>query len=157
MHDKQSQQLTSAWKEQIRDYWGIQHFESVNISKSIYLWVTRCSKTKKANGGFPSQLYLSSLNQHFYKFVQARKLRYGILSDKYGLHLDREWLPSYDIHPSTLADEEKKILGRLIREKALNNGFTQIIFYNNSPLMSVPYFQMLYYSGLSTFYTTNLQ
>jgi hypothetical protein len=89
--------------------------------------------------------------------MEEHSLRYGVLSDKYGLHLDDEKLPYYDVHPSKLNQRNKEELGRLIRDKAIAQGFTAFIFYNPSPLMSVPYFEMLYCSGLDLFYTTRLK
>jgi hypothetical protein len=67
-----------------------------------------------------------------------------------------EELRYYDVHPKELTELGKRMLGALIREKALARGFSKMIFYNPAPLMSVPYFEMLYYSGLDILYTTAL-
>lgn len=84
------------------------------------------------------------------------KFRYGVLSDKYGLHMDNEILDSYDVHPATLTDDEKRHLGKLIRTKILALSRNKIVFYNNSPARSTPYFQMLYYAEVESFFCTRL-
>ena len=99
---------------------------------------------------------LSSSTRHFYSYVITRGLQFAVLSDKYGLHFSDESLPYYDIHPSALTHEDKKNLGLLIRGKALTRGYEKIVFYNNSPLMSVPYLEMLSYSRLEVFFITRL-
>ncbi len=149
--------LTSNWRIEIQERWGTQLLGHLDRPIRDVLWITRCSKTK--NGvccGMPKELYVSAVNKHFYRFVEERGVRYGVLSDKYGLHLDDERLPYYDVHPSQLTKQDRQRLGRLVRHKVLGQGFDQVVFYSPSPLMSIPYFEILHYSGLRTFYTTNL-
>jgi hypothetical protein len=55
-----------------------------------------------------------------------------------------------------LSITRKKMLGKEIQKKAELRGYNKIIFYNNSPLMSKPYFEMLSQSGLKIFFTTKL-
>jgi len=149
--------LTANWSQEIRERWGIKGLESADSLSEAVLWTTRCSKTKSGvHSGTPKELYTSSVNRYFYRRMEEQGLRYGVLSDKYGLHFDGEKLPNYDIHPSDLSQYDKEWLGQLIRDKALAQGFTQIIFYSSSPLMSVPYFEMLHHSGLDVFYTTRV-
>lgn len=150
--------LTANWRQEILERWGINSLENTTSLSEAVLWITRCSKTKNdIHRGKPKHLYVSSINKYFYRFMEEHSLRYGVLSDKYGLHLDDEKLPYYDVHPSKLNQRNKEELGRLIRDKAIAQGFTAFIFYNPSPLMSVPYFEMLYCSGLDLFYTTRLK
>lgn len=150
--------LTSKWRSEIQERWGIQPIEHLRLpSIKETLWVTRCSRTKKGvERGTPKDLYISSITKYFYRLMEEFALPYGVLSDRYGLHMYDEELEYYDVHPEELTDLDKQTLGALIREKAMARGFGVLIFYSPSPLMSVPYFEMLYHSGLSVFYTTAL-
>jgi hypothetical protein len=149
--------LTSRWRREIREEWSIETLEPTRPLLRAALWTTRCSKTKQdVVRGKPRDLYVSPINLLFYRWVEERGLRYGVLSDKYGLHLQEEELEYYDLHPSVLTVSDKRRLGETIKKKAVRVGFGTIVFYNPSPLMSVPYFEMLYYSGLDVYYTTVL-
>jgi len=149
--------LTANWQYEIRERWGISMLSQCSPLVENVLWVTRCSKTKKGiYRGTPKDLYVSPINRYFYTYMEQRGLPYGVLSDKYGLHMDDEELEYYDIHPKELTEYDKGMLGELIRKKACGRGFSKLVFYNPSPLMSIPYFEMLYYSGLEIFYTTVL-
>lgn len=149
--------LTANWRDEIREFWGIRILREGDQLTENTLWVTRCSKIKNAKqSGKPKELYVSLVNGYFYRCMELRGFRYGVLSDKYGLHFDYEILPCYDVHPSLLNQHDKKQLGLIIRDKAQRHGFDRLIFYNPSPLMSVPYFEMLYHSGLEVLYTTQL-
>lgn len=148
--------MSRDWKVEIKRAWGIDYLEDPRAAPERALWITRCSKTKRLATGFPRDLYVSQLNLFFYGFVHAHRKRYGIVSDKYGLHLDIEKLPYYDIHPSELSEKQKELLGQKIRKKAQSADFQILIFYNNSPLMSKPYFEILSASGLEIFFVTRL-
>lgn len=119
------------------------------------LWCTRCCPVKAVRHGRPDQLYGSPSLAPFFRFVRGAR-RFGVLSDLYGLHLDIEVLGAYDVHPSSLTDERKRELGAMVRAKCEAHGFATIIFYNNSPIMSLPYFEMLGASGVPVWYTTRL-
>ncbi len=149
--------LGAGWRHQIRTRWGISVAGALTVAVDFALWVTRCSKAKgDVLCGTPEELYVSPVNRYFYARMGEYGVRFGVLSDKYGLHLDRQELPAYDVHPRTLSDADKRRLGQLIRAVALGEGFSRIVFYSPSPLMSVPYFEMLSYSGLAVQYTTRL-
>ena len=126
------------------------------IKKKHVLWTTRCCKIKKESPGLPEQMYESNLVKYFFKFVNKYNLRYAIVSDKYGLHFWYEPKPCYDIHPSTLTETDKNRLARIINQKTIENKFKEIVFYNNSPKMSKPYFDILSKSGINIFYTSKL-
>jgi hypothetical protein len=145
-----------AWRTQLDNQWGIRTLDSIDPSLKSALWTTRCSKTKTVAQGTPEQLYGSHSNLFFYKFVRAANLRFGIVSDKYGIHFDDECLPYYDIHPGDLTSAAKRRLGSLVREKLRSRGYSEIVFYNASPLMSLPYFEILAFSQLKVHYTTRL-
>lgn len=153
----QHRRLTSNWKQEIFDLWSIRLLGEIECKPETLLWTTRCCKTKRGEAlGQPKDFYSSPIVQLFCKFVEQNGLKYGILSDKYGLHLDSEELEYYDIHPASLTSQDKEKLGQLIRDKALGTSFDSIVFYNPSPLMSVPYFEMLRHSGLNIWYTARL-
>lgn len=147
--------LDSGWRRTIRRRWGIQVLTS-GMKADGELWCTRCAPVKGAESGPPEVLYASRLLTRFFHFVKARGYRYGVLSDLYGLHLDVEHLDGYDVHPSSLDEQQKAELGVLIGQKTRALGLERIIFYNSSPLRSVPYFEMLAASGLTAWYTTRL-
>jgi len=149
--------LTANWRQEVFDLWGIRLLGDIQWESKSFLWTTRCCRTKHvAPVGKPKDFYFSPIVQLFCKFVEKNGLKYGILSDKYGLHLDSEELEYYDIHPASLTSQDKEKLGQLIREKVLRISSDSIVFYNPSPLMSIPYFEMLHYSGLNIWYTTRL-
>lgn len=144
------------WRAQLCDLWGIRTLDFFDPALKQALWTTRCSKTKTVPMGTPEQLYVSSSNLYFYQFARAAGLRFGIVSDKYGMHFDDEPLPYYDIHPGQLHADDKRQLGAIVGEKVSARGYSELVFYNASPLMSVPYFEILSFSGLSLYYTTRL-
>src|SRR5574341_2108899 len=149
--------LTANWRHEIKKLWGIHTLGPNRRAVGKALWVTRCSKTKKnVRRGKPNEFYVSPINRYFCRRMEEAGLQYGVLSDKYGLHMCDEELDYYDIHPKELSEFDRQALGVLIREKALALGFGTLIFYNPTPLMSIPYFEMLHYSGLEVFYTTSL-
>jgi hypothetical protein len=71
--------------------------------------------------------------------------------------LDREQLRTYDVHPSELTADLKRDLGVLIGRKVRAEGFERLIFVNNSPIRSQPYFEMLSASGLVVAYATRVE
>ena len=151
---------TRTWRKKIKESYGIQYVSQKEIEGIIgapnLLWVTRCCLAKSCASGLPTEMYNSSILRYFYRFAQEKGLHFAIVSDKHGLHFSDERLPYYDIHPSMLSAEDKKRLGAVIRSKADSRNLKGIIFYNNSPLMSKPYFEMLSESGLEVFFTTRL-
>lgn len=150
--------LTMNWRQEIRERWGIEVLENADSLPEAVLWTTRCSKTKNGvDCGRPKDLYVSPINRYFYRWAERAGVRYGVLSDKYGLHLDTEKLAYYDVHPSDLGLNDRVALGQLIRQKLEHIEIACIVFYSPSPLMSIPYFEMLYHSGLEIIFTTRLR
>jgi hypothetical protein len=96
------------------------------------------------------------VTRFFYSFATGQQVPFAVVSDRYGLHFSDERRARYDIHPSSLSDEERRRLGKLIGKQARARKFSTLVFYNNSPMMSWPYFDMLAASGLGVFYTTRL-
>jgi len=151
---------TVDWKCMLRERYSIDWLPIPQLEQMVeaagVLWTTRCAGTKPRAKGRPNELYDSYVTRFFYAFVRRRGLPFAIVSDKYGLHFADESLAYYDIHPSQLQDHERRELGKCIRRKARSRGFDTLVFYNNSPLMSVPYLTMLSYSGLTVYFTTRL-
>ena len=147
---------TKEWKNVIEKEYKFHYITEYTDILPSSLLVTSCSKTKLVKKGYPKDLYHGKINKLFYKFVENNNLDYGIISDKYGLHMFDENLPYYDIHPSSLSYAQKKDLGAKIREKIKNYGYKDIIFYYPSPLLSKPYFEMLWYSKLSVYYLSTI-
>src|SRR5687767_10553912 len=107
------------WKEEVTEQWGIEVINDPVAVPRHVLWTTRCSRTKEdRQRGLPEEMYVSALNRYFYFYVKSHGLRFGVLSDKYGLHLDTERLAYYDVHPRELSGTQKVLLGRLIARKA---------------------------------------
>lgn len=144
------------WKKVLSDEYGFNYILNKNEIPSECLWSTSCSKTKK-NGkkAFPSEIYRGRSNKTFYRYVEKFNLVYGVLSDKYGIHMLDEKLPYYDIHPSQLSYLDKNKLGKKVKQK-LKNYSDGIIFYYPSPLLSKPYFEILWYSGLEVSYISRI-
>jgi len=119
---------------------------------------TSCSKTKGQGGDreIPENFYISNRNLRFYDWCRKLNLKYGILSDLYGLHYHDELKKFYDIHPSALNLETLKLLGKKIGVKAKDRNYTTLLFWNSSPLMSRPYFTMMLYSKLKVYFITKL-
>ncbi len=149
-----SRRLTANWREEIAERWGIGLLEDGCVGR--VLWCSRCAAGKARGRGHPDELYISALLAPFYRFVREAKVRFGVLSDLYGLHLDDECLPAYNVHPSSLTPERKTELGRMIGDKARAGGFETLVFYAISPVRSVPYFEMLGASKLRVCYTTRI-
>ena len=119
--------------------------------------VTRCSPMKSGvEKGTPEQLYSSKQSVRFFQWCKTNNLEYGILSDKYGLFMFDERREAYDLHPSELTDEGLRRLGLKIRFTMAKRERRVLLFYNPSPVMATPYFKMLLFSGLDTYYTSKL-
>jgi hypothetical protein len=148
------------WKMHIRRRYGIEPVSEAELNRlalsPAVLWTSRCCKTKRSRYGTPAEMYDSCVTRYFYRWVTMGDLPYAIVSDRYGLHFSDEALSCYDTHPSDLSAEDRRKLGQEIGEKARKVGFATVVFYNNSPLMSLPYFEMLGASGLRVFFATRL-
>jgi hypothetical protein len=145
------------WREEILKYWGVTHVSIDTIDTSNHIWTSRCARTKLVRKGKPRELYRSDLLDEFYRFVESKRVRYGIVSDAYGLHMDEEVLPYYDVHPSALSASDKRKLGEAVGCKAALAGFRSLVFFAHSPLMSRPYFEILACSELQILFVTTLR
>lgn len=149
---------TKEWCNVLSNEYRFQYIQDFNQIPNDALWTTSCSKTKSSKKrGYPKDFYVGIYNKLFYKYVDGLNLNYGIISDKYGIHMEDECLDYYDIHPSKLTMEDKFELGRIIRKKVKDKGFKEIIFYYPSPLQSKPYFEILWFSKLSVNYISKIK
>lgn len=124
------------------------------------LFITRCSSSKDKDiaAGTPKQLYTSNIIMNFISFCESHNFRYAILSDyeKYGVMYQEDIIENYDIHPSSVTDGFIA-LGKVVKRRLAERGITELYFYNTSPLMSRPYFKMMFNSGIKSFYLTQLK
>ena len=148
--------LTNNWEQEIKEYFSIQYIEPQDAPNDA-LWCSRCSADKSNNKkGTPRELYLGQVTQRFCQWAESQGRHYGILSDEYGIVMNDEVVESYDTHPGDLTNQDKTRLGSTIAEKVQGREFRKIVFYNTSPFMSRPYFEMLAASGLEVYYVTRL-
>lgn len=146
------------WKKILIEEYGFEYLEDLKKLPLNVIWTTSCSKTKNnGNIGVPKDFYLGKTNKIFYKYVEKAGLKYGVLSDKYGIHMSNEKLDYYDIHPSNLSDIDKRILGSKIQEKIEKYKFDGLVFYYPSPLLSKPYFEILWHIDVPVYYLTKIK
>lgn len=155
---KWTQEHKKNWKKTIKEFYDIEHVETLsdyNIKDSIFL--SRCSSKKSGRSrGTPAQMYWGSVNRKFYSMMEQFNLFYGICSDKLGVVFSDEEFDNYDVHPADITDQDKRNLGKIIAKKLKEKGFTGAFFFNTSPLLSRPYFEMLYYSQIPIKYFSDL-
>jgi len=135
----------------------ISHFNMIpNNNECIY--TTRCSQKKSdRDKGKSKDIYISNLNKNFYNKMERYNLEYATISDKYGLIFSNEIISNYDLSPSNLDEKDKKRLGENIRKKVLKENYNSILFYNTSPLMSKPYFEILVSTKLQIYFLKTLK
>ena len=157
MSIKWSKEDIKNWAESIERYYGIPYVTNlVNYSKST-LFTTGCSAKKSGKErGIPKEMYQGNKNLAFYNTLERNKLDYGILSDFLGIVFKDEVFDDYNVHPSDINDQIKKQLGDIVANKVTQRGYDQIYFYNTSPLQSRPYFEILQYSGIKSYFITQL-
>jgi hypothetical protein len=145
------------WREEIWRRWGIATVDPEAVPRDRQtLWTTRCCRIKSEMGGTPKDLYRSELPQRFLHRMARLGLRHAIVSDLYGLHFPDVRMAAYDTAPGDLDPAERRMLGEQIGEQARGRALACLCFYNNSPLMSRPYFEILSHSGLPVMYHTRL-
>jgi len=149
------------WREDLSRYKIRVLNEHDVISKareSKVLPVCNCSATKgkELESAVPRDFYVSAHNRRFYSWCEGLGLKYGVLSDLYGLHLWNEKEKFYDIHPSTLTRQQYRKLASKIYFKMELVGCNEFLYYGIPPVMCRPYFYMMIVTGLSICYTTKL-
>lgn len=150
------------WEDDIGTHYGIRHLKSLvevkQLLKEGAVLCSRCSaiKTTTLEKAVPKDFYLSTINKNFYKWCEFNKFEYAILSDLYGLHWFDVEEKTYDIHPSTLQEEDFHKLAKIIKKRVQDRGYKSLIFYNSSPVMSKPYFYMMYLTGLPVYFMSKL-
>lgn len=145
------------WREEIWARWRVATTDpDTIIGDATILWTTRCCRIKSAVGGTPRELYRSELPQRFLQRMADLRLPHAIVSDLYGLHFPHVWMAAYDTAPGDLDTTRRRRLGEKIGTQACAEGFASLSFYNNSPIMSRPYFEILSHSGLKLLFHTRL-
>ena len=149
-------------KENLENY-GIVYVNNPDIIgdlvyKKDVIVCSRCSKTKGEIGDktIPRNFYISKQNIQFYEWCEKYDIYYAILSDNYGLYLCDEEKEFYDVHPSSLTNEQFVKLAEIIKEKMEDNKWKTFLFWNSSPIMSTPYFYMMKLTGFDIYYITSL-
>lgn len=118
--------------------------------------VCNCSAAKGVEEAIPRLLYTGQHSLRFYNWCESLDLKYGVLSDLYGLLLWNEKAKSYDIHPSSLTKQKYRKLASKIFFKMESIGCNQFLYYGIPPVSCRPYFYMMIVTGLPIFYTTKL-
>lgn len=150
------------WKREIKEEFKIIHVTDLSkireLNKNGGLICTRCSKQKTGTTEktFPKNLYTGAINLTFYKWCDFFGFKYAILSDLYGLVYFDEKVQRYDKHPSALEEKDFIKLAKTIKKKMKKKKYTSFIFHNTSPIMSKPYFYMMYLTGLPIYFVTKL-
>lgn len=154
--------LGKSWKKDLKDQ-GIE-VVPVHALKTLLndfpriLICSRCSRNKNTTkeSQFVKDLYISNTHSAFCKWAISLDREYGILSDKHGLIFHDEKIEYYDVHPSQLTDDDFIQLSLMIKNKMKKRKYDAFLFYNPSPLMSIPYFTMMSLTKFPIHYTTQL-
>lgn len=150
------------YKNEILTKFNVKWLECKIPYNETCLLVTRCSGTKTNKMQdlyYPKELYQGLVPQLFFKKMDIEKLRYGVLSDLYGIVWDDERIANYDMPPQNVNDDGFIELGHIIHKKISERypSIQKIFFYNTSVIMSYPYFKMLKASEYDCYYFSNLE
>lgn len=155
---KRRQVHPKTWKEDYRNAFGVEHIaDPKDVPKGDnVIFVTSCTGNKSdLPRGTAEQMYLSPLNQRFYRDMKKAGVRYGTISGHLGIVFHDEEFDSYDSHTSEYQYEEQfMMMGRLIEEKCKEKGIDTVVFCYSSPLMSEPFIKRLAYTDLKVYYIT---
>lgn len=146
------------WKE---DYERIYNIKYISDAKDLpngsnVVYVTSCTGNKSdLPRGRAEEMYLSHLNQNFYKSAKKAGVQYGTISGHLGIIFSEEEFDAYDTHTSEYMYEEQFIaMGRLIEEKCKSRNIDTVVFCYSSPLFSEPFLKRLAYTDLKVYYIT---
>ncbi|MFH8119740.1 MAG: hypothetical protein QXS37_02970 [Candidatus Aenigmatarchaeota archaeon] len=97
------------------------------------LYITHCSKKKNniRSKTLAENLYSATYLQRFIKKCKELDVKWGILSDKYGIVFPKQKIKWYDLSPSHLLKnqtESKKLIKKVTRQL---QRFNKIFFYYN--------------------------
>lgn len=121
------------------------------------LWTTRCSRRKShLKFGTQKEIYISPQNQVFYKWAEKRGIRYGTISDFYGLVMDDQVIKTYDLAPQLLLSRAKRVLGESVGTKCKELGYKSLVLYCKDYIEAKPYLEILSYSGLRVYWLKEL-
>ena len=111
------------------------------------IYITHCSAKKDPSLKYsskkvtPDRLYTATPTQRFMKKCKEKRVRWAILSDKYGVwfpNVRHEW---YEKDPNTVTSTEYRNLIRNFQEKL--SGYSEIWFYYNPGRFHPLYKQLL--------------
>lgn len=146
------------WKEDYRSAFGVEHIANVaDVPKgNNVIFVTSCTGNKSdLPRGTAEEMYLSQLNQRFYKAMKEAGVNYGTISGHLGIVFPDEVFEAYDSHTSEYQFEEQfMLMARNIEQKCREKGFDTIVFCYSSPLMSEPFIKRLSYTNMKVLYIT---
>lgn len=131
-----------------------EELDSLCLSKTLFL-VRCCGVKSKIEKGLSKDIYISNINQNFYKQMENNNYDYATISDKYGIVYPNDLIENYDLHPSKLTEQEKLNLVNKIKDQ-LRDKYDTLIFYNFSPLMSIFYLKILKQTGLKIYFISKL-
>lgn len=119
------------------------------------LYVTSCSKAKSELTECPaSEMYTAMKNKVFKNLMKQNNQDYFILSDKYGLIPSTRLVKEYNIHPSDLDLEKRKILGKKVARQlsvySKHKTISSIVLYQPRIMCCIPYVQIISF-GLQIF------
>lgn len=149
------------WKQDIQSV-GITYIPTGQVfdflsNHSDVIICSRCSKTKSDKlEAIPKEFYINQQNLRFYRWCETFNFPYMILSDLHGALFFDDKVKAYDKHPSTLSDADFKQLAIKISKKMKERRYAGFLFYNTSPIMSVPYFYMLLLTEMPVYFCTKL-
>ncbi|HMB65390.1 MAG TPA: hypothetical protein VKO42_00820 [Patescibacteria group bacterium] len=103
--------------------------------------VSPCSKEKSfCSSGIPKELYKGKTLLRLFSYAKETEIRYGVLSDKYGLVLDDEVVENYDTPPS--GKDSKKLITLINKKIERIRPFTLFI-YSPRPMQTWHWVRLL--------------
>lgn len=117
--------------------------------------VTNCTRSKGI-AGIPKNLYNTAQNHRFYSWCEDLDLKYGVISDYYGLLMCDEEGELYDVAPGKLSDKDKRQIASKIYFKMESIDKSEFLFFGLPPVKLRPYFKLMIITGMKIYYTTKL-
>lgn len=133
-----------------------------NLSEQILsgkvLLLGTCSRIKHpVKRGTPVQLYASWQVALLDRVCRANGLRYGVLSDEYGVVMDGQSVENYTTPPEAVSPEGFVALGLRVKKALAALGVTRVCLFTANPKRTVPYCKILRLSGVSYTWTPSVQ
>ena len=114
-----------------------------NLIRGV-IFLTGCSKLKSDLAkGISKEIYVSKKNQSLYSFCEKNNLKYGTLSDKYGLVKANQIIQNYELAPENITREQKEYLKIQIEKQLAEEKIDTIYFFGPRLLQSFTYLYLL--------------